>query len=225
MAANRMTPEIVLAIESGVAGGSVALVSGGDVLGKWSGAEEASRSEELLPRIAEMLDQTGVKSSDLSRIAVSNGPGSYTGLRIGLATAMGLARALGVPCIGVSLLKAIGNYSEIRGERIIVVPIGRNGYAWQPFGYSNNNHAIGAGNLDDLKRMLAENPNAEILAHADAFYTIVADGSDAERPGRITDLGRDLAVTVGIASASADDGLQPFYARDAAVSPTLGAAS
>ena len=65
------------------------------------------QAEALFPRLAGLLERNGVGYNDISRIAVTTGPGSFTGLRIGLAAARGLGLALGVPVLGVPSLLAI----------------------------------------------------------------------------------------------------------------------
>ena len=93
----------LLAIESAVAGGSVALFNGNEFVSGKSGAQAISRAEDLVPNVNDLLKEANVSKSDLARIAVSLGPGSYTGLRIGLASVMGLARGLDIEYIGVPL--------------------------------------------------------------------------------------------------------------------------
>ena len=63
-------------------------------------------SRQLLPAIRELLAEAGVRSEELALIVATRGPGSFTGLRIGLATAQGFALALGIPAVGVSSLDA-----------------------------------------------------------------------------------------------------------------------
>jgi tRNA threonylcarbamoyl adenosine modification protein YeaZ len=223
-----MTSETVLAIESAISGGSIALLDGGNVIDKWHSAEAVSRSEELLPRIADLLERSGTKLRDLSRIAVSNGPGSYTGIRIGLATAMGMARALRIPCVGLSLLLAVAENSESCGEKIIVVPIGRNGYCGQRFANASDVKdatAAVSGDLNQLAVYIKEFPNSTIIAQTDAFQDMLGARPPVVGPGRIVDFGRDLAVAIGLSSATVDDGLQPFYARDIPILPGRGVSS
>ncbi|MDF2157006.1 tRNA (adenosine(37)-N6)-threonylcarbamoyltransferase complex dimerization subunit type 1 TsaB [Algoriphagus sp. CAU 1675] len=69
--------------------------------------EKGAHSEKLLALIEGVLNDAGISSSGLNAVAVSKGPGSYTGLRIGVSTAKGLAFALGIPLIGVDTLQAL----------------------------------------------------------------------------------------------------------------------
>ena len=65
------------------------------------------QAERLFPALAELLARAGLAYADLTRIAVTTGPGSFTGLRIGLSAARGLALALGIPVVGVPSLLAL----------------------------------------------------------------------------------------------------------------------
>jgi tRNA threonylcarbamoyladenosine biosynthesis protein TsaB len=68
---------------------------------------ERGHAERLAPMAAEVMAEAGADFSTLDRIVVTRGPGSFTGLRVGLAFARGLAVALDKPCIGVSTLEAL----------------------------------------------------------------------------------------------------------------------
>lgn len=65
------------------------------------------QAERIFPAVAELLARNGITYADLTRVAVTTGPGSFTGVRIGLSAARGLALALGIPAIGVPSLFAI----------------------------------------------------------------------------------------------------------------------
>ena len=72
----------------------------------------------LLPLIAELLDRSGTSFDQLERIAVGIGPGTFTGLRIGIATARALSQALGVPLVGVSTLESLAVHVEHAYPRV-----------------------------------------------------------------------------------------------------------
>src|SRR5437764_4722566 len=93
---------LTLAFDTATAVATSALVDGEEVLG-----ERVSRAQTLLEDVDALLRQAGAHPSDLERLAVALGPGSFTGVRIGLATARGLALALELPGSGVSTLAAL----------------------------------------------------------------------------------------------------------------------
>ena len=93
---------LTLAFDTATAVATSALVDGEELLG-----ERASRAQTLLEDVDALLRQAGAHPSDLGRLAVGIGPGSFTGVRIGLATARGLALSLDLPAAGVSTLAAL----------------------------------------------------------------------------------------------------------------------
>ncbi len=103
----------VLGIETATAVASVGVVTG-EVVVECHRAIAASHARELLPLIDEALMEAGIALRGIELVAVSIGPGSFTGLRIGLSVAKGLAFANGVPIIGVSTLEA---YAASLGSR------------------------------------------------------------------------------------------------------------
>lgn len=97
----------VLAIETSTSSASVALVEGGRLVLGRSHPRPKQSAEKLLPMLAELLAEAGWRRSEIERIGVSIGPGSFTGLRVGIACAQGLALGLGVPLVGVTSLRAM----------------------------------------------------------------------------------------------------------------------
>lgn len=97
----------VLGIETSTTQASVALLEGGNVVLERSSARPKQSAERLLPLIAELLNEVGWQRSSLDRIGVSVGPGSFTGLRVGIACAQGLSLGLGLPLVGVGSLRAM----------------------------------------------------------------------------------------------------------------------
>jgi tRNA threonylcarbamoyladenosine biosynthesis protein TsaB len=93
---------LILAFDTATDVATSALVSDGEVLG-----ERVSRAVTLLEDVDALLRQAGAHTRDLDALAVGIGPGSFTGVRVGLATARGIALALGLPVAGVSTLAAL----------------------------------------------------------------------------------------------------------------------
>jgi tRNA threonylcarbamoyl adenosine modification protein YeaZ len=93
---------LVLAFDTATDRATSALVDGDEVLG-----ERSSRAVTLLEDVDALLRQAGVGPRDVSALALGVGPGSFTGIRIGLAAARGLALALDIPAAGVSTLDAL----------------------------------------------------------------------------------------------------------------------
>lgn len=93
---------LILAFDTATDRATSALVGDGEVLG-----ERVSRASTLLADVDALVRQAGAHPRDLEGLAVGTGPGSFTGIRIGLAVARGLALALEVPVAGVSTLDAL----------------------------------------------------------------------------------------------------------------------
>ena len=98
---------ITLGVDTSAAMLSVAIADGERLLGETFAHGKQKNSEALLPMIDSLLCGCGLTISDIGRFAVTNGPGSFTGVRIGVATVKGLADADGKLCAGVSTLAAM----------------------------------------------------------------------------------------------------------------------
>ena len=96
----------ILAIDSSAKAASVAIVEDGKILGETFLNCGLTHSVTIMPSVEWLLETTGIKLSDIDRIAICEGPGSFTGLRIGMAAVKGLAWSLDIPCVGVSTLYA-----------------------------------------------------------------------------------------------------------------------
>lgn len=123
---------ITLAIESAISGGSLSLFNGSSVIDRWWGENDVSRSEELLTTIGEILKKNLLGTKDLSCLAVSLGPGSYTGARIGISTAIGLKNGLDIECFGVSIFDALFySFGNTKSVLVAVLPFGKNEVCFQ----------------------------------------------------------------------------------------------
>lgn len=93
---------LILAFDTATDVATSALVRGGDVLG-----ERVSRAVRILHDFESLLEEAGLEAEAIEGVAVGTGPGSYTGLRMGLVTARALSFSLGAPVAGVSTLDAL----------------------------------------------------------------------------------------------------------------------
>lgn len=128
--------KVILAIESAIGGGSLSLASDGRQVDAWVGEGGLSRAEDLLPNIDLLLKGNTINKAEITQIVVSVGPGSFTGIRIGLATAMGLASALNIELAKFSILHAMTtgvSVSEGVKSIIAAVPVGRGVICTQRF--------------------------------------------------------------------------------------------
>lgn len=99
----------ILNLETSTTVCSVSVIGDGKILSVREQSDAKSHASQLIPFITEVLEESGLKPQDLSAIAVSKGPGSFTGLRIGVSTAKGLAYALNVPLISVNTLYSMAS--------------------------------------------------------------------------------------------------------------------
>jgi tRNA threonylcarbamoyladenosine biosynthesis protein TsaB len=112
---------LVLGIDTSTMQGGTALVGDDGLRSEYTLNVEATHSERLLPTIDRMLRDAGVGLEALSGLAVSIGPGSFTGLRIGLSTVKGLAYATGLPVVGVPTLEALASSVPFAREQVCPV--------------------------------------------------------------------------------------------------------
>lgn len=112
--------EYILNIETATKNCSVALAKEGKtILCKEIAEEGYSHAERLHVFIEEIIQEAGITFKDLIAVAVSQGPGSYTGLRIGVSAAKGLCYALGIPLIAIDTLKTLASQVTVSSGLII----------------------------------------------------------------------------------------------------------
>jgi tRNA threonylcarbamoyladenosine biosynthesis protein TsaB len=112
----------VLALDSACAACSAAVVRGGAVLAERFQPMSRGHVEALMPMVGEVLDRAGIGFDALDLVAVTVGPGSFTGLRAGLAAARGIALARALPLDGVTTLEAVAHAAraEAAGRPVLV---------------------------------------------------------------------------------------------------------
>jgi len=198
-----LDPSLILAIEAATPAASAALVRGGVVLAERQTDPERDLSESLLPCIDQLLEDAGVALPQVEAFAVSIGPGSFTSLRVGLATMKGLAFGTALPAVAVPTLAALAmaateaGGSESAGVIVPVLDAGRGElYA---AGYPRTSFQAGAGCGEGISpwiassalpesvysplNLLAKSPAAAVFVGKARTLTVVSQR--AEDPGAL----------------------------------------
>ncbi|MCF8032182.1 MAG: tRNA (adenosine(37)-N6)-threonylcarbamoyltransferase complex dimerization subunit type 1 TsaB [Desulfarculaceae bacterium] len=118
---------LVLALDTSLSGGGAALASAGRVLAESRLEPGPGFSRRLLPAVDEVLNRTGAAPRDLEGLAVTLGPGFFTGLRVAIATAQGMALGLDLPVAGVSSLRLLAEAAPQDAETVWALADARRG--------------------------------------------------------------------------------------------------
>jgi tRNA threonylcarbamoyladenosine biosynthesis protein TsaB len=138
------TDPIILSVETATLRGSISLSKGSSILGQFAGESNVSHSNTLLSDINRIFGETGRQLEETDVFAVTTGPGSFTGLRIGIATVKALAATLQRPCAGVPTLQAIAYAAGASERSVALLPAGRGEVFAQMFSVSS------VGNVKEL---------------------------------------------------------------------------
>ncbi|NLK00861.1 MAG: tRNA (adenosine(37)-N6)-threonylcarbamoyltransferase complex dimerization subunit type 1 TsaB [Clostridia bacterium] len=223
---------LVLAVDSATNAAGAAVVSEEGILGEFFLNTEKTHSEKLMPLIDQLLRDTGLDLQDIGGIAVSIGPGSFTGLRIGLAAVKGLALFLDKPVVGIPSLDGLArNISPVSGLLCPVI------YARRDEVYSAL-YIHTAGGIERISHYMAVSPrrlvsllenldNKEVIFIGDGLDIFPQDLRDSLGPG-CNIAGREHRLTrastigfLGLEKLKAGkkdnlDDLVPFYIRASA---------
>jgi len=150
---------IILAIDTSLGPCSVALMRTGTVIAELATTEPGQQSRALVPMIESLLTQAGLHYNDCDAVACTIGPGGFTGIRTGLATARTIAMATEKPLIGLSTLEVIAFTSGIKGDVLAVIDAYRDEWYVQRFRMHE-----GLQPLSDP--LLADEKGVKALGHA-----------------------------------------------------------
>lgn len=217
----------VLGIETSKSQASVALLEGGALVLAREAAGPKQSAERLLPMIAELLAEVSWPRTSLARIGVSVGPGSFTGLRVGIACAQGLALGLDVPLVGVTSLAAMARCvpESITGLRCPVLDARRSEVFVGAY-------AAGAGAREQLAplALAIDGARAELERRLGAAIAWIGAGAGligVEPSCGSAETREPCALGVGLLATELDPAehpATPVYVRDAgATLPDLGA--
>jgi tRNA threonylcarbamoyladenosine biosynthesis protein TsaB len=206
----------VLGIETSSRRGTVALLDGDHPVIALAHEERNAHAERMLPLVERALAEAGWTKSQLQRIGVGVGPGSFTGVRVGIALAQGLALGLSVPLVGVTSLAAMAAAvpRHVRGPRVPLLDARRNELFWARYGEDGEEMAAPG--------TLARAAVAKIRTGAVVIGEVCDDLGIVEAwRSSATDLPHAQFVAL-LTSQATPDGLpvEPLYAREAdAVKP------
>ena len=201
--ASKAAPKI-LGFDCAGSGCAAAVLAGDRVVARRAEKLERGQAARLMPLIAETLKEAGLAPADLDLIAVTTGPGGFTGIRIGLAAARGLALAAGIPAVGVSNFAASAASSPpaSRQGRALVVAIEskREEFYLQVFAPATDEGSEGRlVHPRDLRDVL---PAGKLLLTGDAAWrllpwlkdrdAVVAPGAGPPDPSKVALLGLEL---------------------------------
>ena len=225
----------LLAIDTSSAYASIALFDGRAVIAEETWLAQRRHDDRLFPSIEALLAQSGMPLSSLRLIAVAIGPGSFTGVRVGIAAAQGIARGSGAACVGVETLDVIAHPFAALGRRVCaIVPAGRGehyaGMYRARHGSFERTTPILVGTVSDLARHVAMDTvfageidgatAAELHDLIGPNAVIPSSASLTRRAGHLAELGWARAA----GGATVDPAqLEPLYIRPPAVRGPGGA--
>jgi tRNA threonylcarbamoyl adenosine modification protein YeaZ len=230
---------LVLAIETSCRRGSVALVESGNVLASAWHDQANAHGERLLGLIDAVFRTAKLSPGDLERVAVGRGPGTFTGLRVGLALAQGIAAGLGIRAVGVGSLRAMAAAvpGEMPGNRWPILDARRGELFVACFG--GNGRELISPRAVPRHLLVEQMEGLSLELGGPPVDNWVLGSALTEVPGLMDDLSRSTAsflaykndatdwpgaIAVGVLASSfdVDETATPDYLRDAdAVIPAL----
>jgi len=165
---------LILAFETSAKAASVALLENGKLLGESYQNTGLTHSQTLMVMAEDLLKQCGKTVDGVTAVAVAEGPGSFTGVRIGVAAAKGFAWGKDIPCYGVSTLEAMAQSLGIWEGYVCPVMDARRSQVYNALFYVNR------GTMERIKedRAIALSDLAQDLKNLEGPIYLVGDGSD-----------------------------------------------
>lgn len=217
----------VLGIDTSAAVCSAAVWRDGAVLAAARAAMARGHAEALMPMIEDVMRAAGIAYPDLGAVAVTRGPGAFTGLRIGLAAARGLALAAGIPAIGISAFDAIAEAVPVavRQERTLAIAIDTKRGDVYLRRYDAAARPLDDGGVKALNDVVATLPPGQIAIAGDGVAMLREVLSSRARETRFLDAGApDAAIVARLGAAALAAGgpyppPEPLYLRAPEATP------
>ncbi len=217
---------MILAIDTATDWVGLALHDGGSILAEFGWRSRRTQTVELAPAVAQLWARTGVSPVDLNAIAVAIGPGSYTGLRVGLALAKGIALGQKVPLIGVPTLDIVATaVTRLENDLVVVAQAGRTRlwvgqYRWND---KRGWETVGDPMLTRWEELLdriqvpvafageIDAATAKIIRRANRSAVIVPAAASVRRAAVLAEIGWQRWKSKHVTDA---DALAPLYLRE-----------
>lgn len=220
---------MLLAIDTATSWTGLALHDGDTILAEWGWRAHNTQTIALAPAVQQLLGQASTTPTDLQAVAIALGPGSYTGLRVGLGFAKGLALANQLPLIGIPTLDILAaSFGQLPGTLLLAAEAGRtrvcvalytwrgrNG--WQPLQQPENltwEEVLAKSAVDNNTIYFAGEIApiaAKLIRNASKQYQVLAAATHPRRAGYLAELGWQR-----LRKNQTDDpaSLTPIYLRD-----------
>jgi tRNA threonylcarbamoyladenosine biosynthesis protein TsaB len=214
---------IVLGVDTTTSDASVAVVRDGDILEERLLSGEAHPSTTLLPEVERLLDGLGIAPRQLDGFAVTTGPGSFTGLRVGLSTVQGMALASSRPCLGIPALDVLA--ARIVGAAEVLVAV-MDAYRGEVFGAIYDRQASlrsrrTVGSVENLLRDLSGGPafvGGAVGTHREQILARLPEARFPEASGCLAGtLARLAEPRLRAGEGVEPSALRPLYIREAEI--------
>jgi tRNA threonylcarbamoyladenosine biosynthesis protein TsaB len=209
----------VLAIDTALGACAAAILDSraGAILASESERMARGHAEALMPLIARVMDAGRCEFAELDRVAVTVGPGSFTGLRVGIAAARGIALAAGKPAIGLSTLSALAApHVAARSDQVILAAIdARNEQVYFQV-FAPNGTTIATPRLDRVRAAVIAVPAGPTVITGSAAELVAAQWpSRAAAPRVEVSVAPDIGWVARLGAAAQDEGAppKPLYLR------------
>jgi tRNA threonylcarbamoyladenosine biosynthesis protein TsaB len=209
----------VLAIDTALGACAAAVLDSqlGGILASESLAMVRGHAEAVMPLIARVMDGAACEFADLNRVAVTVGPGSFTGLRVGISAARGIALAAGRPAIGLSTLSALAapHVAARTGDTIIAAIDARNEQVYFQV-FASNGTTIVTPRLDRLRAAVRAVPvGPTVITGSGAMLVAAHWPSGSPMPRVEQHAAPDIGWIARLGAAAQDEGAppKPLYLR------------
>jgi tRNA threonylcarbamoyladenosine biosynthesis protein TsaB len=162
---------LILSLDSAGSGCSACVWRDGEVLAAAEEQMQRGQDQRLMPLILEVMKQASVEFDALDRIAVTRGPGSFTGLRIGLAAARGIGLAAGKPVVGIDRFAIFREQTKTTDQNLLIVIESRRAELYCRFyPASDGGHEPIMMTREEIATFLDKNKNTIVVGDADGTH-------------------------------------------------------